>query len=733
MTAHLNLVGGNVPARQQGLRKSLSGFFVASAFVATLGSVQAQEVVSAAGGELDVPVIETSEVTPSRSAGRSMVAKMEAARSKGKAEDPVQVSGEAGVPVVEGKVEAKSGPAMQSLLEPQVKPVPGSAVDAAGGDLKMDVPVIPEVLSAPAAGAVVSPAWSGGASGPKVGLGQSVAKVNREGLDTEAGREMSGQPFVGPVVVADSPEEGTAEGELPTWSDGYFPTLDDKVYLGDAEAMRGMPLNQYGPDFRAQIASGMVPYDDADATFYDRYASFFDPLDSALGFMRPQEANVFEFEQLDGAFTSFDARWPYFTTTLDPDKAHFKLGLLYLDVMSIGAGVVWSDYDGPQQFAPGEEDGWLGYASMNLRAYLRLTERFFVSASGRIIYLPGINEVGFRLGAGDGGLGAHVKFGYEMEVGNWDVFFYDFFRAYHYANLYSSADAEAIEQAGRYRFGIADSVDRTDEFFNEGAGGFSNKLGVKAGSPFGENWRKEVEADHTDYWKGYDFDQHNRRDHFGAMVGYNGDVIPFSPYARYDVDSYDGFDSHFHRVYGGIRGRISENVVLTGGAGYFWSVDRDPDHDSILWDIGLVHRINSRARHGIHAGQNFFTNDLIDEYTLAEYLRYNFAYSFSSRLRGDLFAQWSTHEGVSSFGGGSQEQYGAGLSYFPWDYTHLRASIYQQRSHRDYTDDIDQRLIIKAESNHRIFSRTTLEFFYKFEDAERFDEHMSGAEIQRHF
>ncbi|MBL9151149.1 MAG: hypothetical protein JNK37_01620 [Verrucomicrobiales bacterium] len=694
-----------------------------------------------AGASFDVPFIETSEVPVSASAAprRSMVAKMEQARSKGDVAEPEKVVPEAALGEVEKKAEpavpvapptAVSAAPVQSAA-PLMGPESPAAVASPNSEngASMDVPVFSELLNT---SEVAAPAWGAGSEVkvPKErrSLGSLVSSSNQS--------QVASQPHVHQVVVVDSPEEGTQEGEVPTWSDGYFPTLDDKIYLGDRETMRGAFRNQIGPDFRSQVAAGMVgvPYDEEPDSFYDRNAFFYGPLDSFLGYMRPEYGgNVYEFEHLNGAFTSFDARWPYFTTTLDPDKAHFKAGPLYLDVLSIGAGVVWSDYDGPRQFEPGEEDGWLGYTSMNLRAYLRLTERFFISASGRIIYLPGVNEVGFRVGAGDGGLGAHVKFGYDFEVGNWDVFVYDLFRAFHYANLYSSADAEAIESAGRYRFGIADAVDRTDEFFNHDAGGFSNIVGIKAASPFGSNWRKEVEADHTDYWNGYDFSQHNRRDHLGAMVGYTGDRIPFSPYARYDVDSFDGFDSHFHRVYGGIRGRISENVVMTGGAGYFWSMDRNPDHDSILWDLGLVHRINSRARHSIHGGQNFFTNDLIAEYTLAEYLRYNFAYSFSTRLRGDLFAQWSTHEGVSSFGGGSQEQYGAGVSYFPWDYTHLRASIYQQRSHRSYTDDVDQRLVIKAESNHRLWSRTTLELFYKFEDAERFDEHMTGAEIQRHF
>ncbi|MCB1078092.1 MAG: hypothetical protein KDM64_09730, partial [Verrucomicrobiae bacterium] len=201
----------------------------------------------------------------------------------------------------------------------------------------------------------------------------------------------------------------------------------------------------------------------------------------------------------------------------------------------------------------------------------------------------------------------------------------------------------------------------------------------------------------------------------------------------YDVDTYDGFDSSFHRVYSGIRGRISENVTLKAGGGYLWSIDRNPDHDSLLWDVGLSHRINSRARHGIFAGQNFFTSDLFDEYTLAEYLRYEFAYSFTSRLRGDLFAQWSTHEGIEDYGGGDREIYGAGLSYFPLDYTHLRASIYDQRTHRNFTDDVQERLIIKAELDQRLWSRTSLEMFYRFEDAETFDEHLTGAEIKRHF
>ncbi|MCB1093613.1 MAG: hypothetical protein KDL87_18890, partial [Verrucomicrobiae bacterium] len=189
-----------------------------------LGGVAQLKGQDVDGGRLDIPLIETSEVVTEKAAPRSIVAKMEEVRSKGRAEDEAKSADDSivvpseGAPSQEG---VKEGPSLQSLFGPSGKASSevGQVVpDAVEDDLRMDVPVFPEVMNQ--GSGAESVAWAGAASGAasasvvsRSGIGAGVARANR-GMDP-----VSAQPFVGPVVIADSPDGG--ETYVTTWNDGY--------------------------------------------------------------------------------------------------------------------------------------------------------------------------------------------------------------------------------------------------------------------------------------------------------------------------------------------------------------------------------------------------------------------------------------------------------------------------------------------------------------------------------
>lgn len=540
-------------------------------------------------------------------------------------------------------------------------------------------------------------------------------------------------------VVDEEPasvEPGYGGVRQETWNNGYFPTRSDSYYLGDVDYPRS---NYVDPDVRSLTATGLFPYEDPDVSFYERYPGIFRPIDRGLGMFTTHEGLVLEGERFDQFSIGLDSNMPMFTRMYDPNRAHIKAGPLFFDLMSLGGGILYSDYDGPEVFAPGEEDGWLSFLELQMRVALRISDSLFINASARLIYLPGTNEVGLLPGIGFGPHGV-AFINYQAEWGEWDIRLYDEFRGYIGGDLFYIDDA--YERRGRYSFGFPDTTTDRD-FFDGDYVTWANQIGVEASRPIGYDWRLWLEADHSDYWRDYHFTDHTHREHIGALLGYNGSVIPFAPYFRYDGDSTDHFDSMYHRVYVGGRGRLTENVRIDGRTGYLWSQGRDPDQDSWLWDLGLTHDISERAWHSIRGGQDYFTDDFSDESALANYLRYDFNYRFTRELYGTAFAQWSEDEILSDSSrgfkrlrvGGEQDRelYGARLSFRPGRYTLVTTGAAFERTHFTETDGVLERDIYHARLSQQISSRVNLWFRYQFEDTTLFDEHLYSAGIRRYF
>lgn len=547
--------------------------------------------------------------------------------------------------------------------------------------------------------------------------------------------------------LAPSSSSGATSSKVDTWSSGYFPTVREKQLLGGDYSRSGGYTgpggyggagSNRGPDFPMQSATGLYQYDqpylDNERAFYDRYPGVFKPLERGLGFFSDHDAFVVSTPgpYSNGTFVA-DGSFDLFTRDFDPDRAHVKVGTFYLDFLSMGAGVMYSDYDGVERFRRGEEDGWLGFVELSLRSYFQITDNFYLSAAGTVIYLPVKNRLGFRLGTGGEPTG-FMRLNYEDEWGPWDLLVYDEVGVHPGFDIFHDQGTGAYQRAGRYYYGFQDT-DRSGDFFSEDSAYLSNVAAAEASRPVGTEWRLWLDADRRDSWRFSDFSEHTANDRAGALLGYEGIRIPFSPFVEYDVYARDNYRSYYHTVYGGIRGRITENLSMRSRTGYLWSVNSDPERDTWLWEAGLDHNLTERTRQSVFGGQDFVTNDLTGESGVSNFINYTIQHQITERLRGSAFFQYSDDDGFDGSFSGDRELYSASLSYDVGDFSNILGTVAYERRNSDGegSGGDEEKLLYRIAFTHRLLSRTTFWAFYEFEDANLFDEHLYALGLRVYF
>ena len=581
------------------------------------------------------------------------------------------------------------------------------AVSGSGGNEMDGVPEALSKVESSTNGSAGDLAWSEGAA------------------DDKSGADAGDEPYVDERPRYDEAYEDS-------WVGGYYPTEEDTYYLGgDYPRSLGSRIAG-GPDGRVIHAQGIFPYDDVDESFYDRNDYIFGPVERGLSFFAEHDAMMLESSRLSGSSIVLDGRFPVFTRRFEPSRAHVKAGPLYLDFQSIGAGVLYSDYSGPAEFKPGQEDGWLSYLEFRPRAYLHFTDKFFLSASANLIYLPGENKLGFNYDD-FAAPSTYMMANWQGRIRDWDFMLYDRFGVYLPLTLQASLTEEALDVAGRYRFGFLDR--RPSSGLNVGDSfRIGNTVGGRASRVLGSErqWRLHLSAARVDFWRN-NFEDHGQRHNFGALVGYEGAALPFSPFASYQMRTSE-FDQLVHRTKIGVRGRLSENVSFISTAGYGWTTGGARDRDSFLWDVALRHHISSSTTHGVRYGQDYFANDFSDDEVFAEFLSYDISHRITERLQARAYAQWSLKEEYPEDGGDTERDrdlYGGTLTYRPLDYTQLTAGAAYQDT--DYENTDRERWLVFATANQKIFSRTTLWFRYQFEETDVFDEHLYMTGVRRYF
>jgi hypothetical protein len=521
---------------------------------------------------------------------------------------------------------------------------------------------------------------------------------------------------------------------------GYFPTSADLALLGDKDYPR-ISFTQEGPDARSQIASDIFMYESVEQDFYTRNREAFAPVNRVLGVFTPHKTFTMELPNAPLAGMSFDGNFPIFTRAYQPENAHLKAGPLAFDLLWIGTGALWSDYNGPINFPDGGEDGWISFIDLAVRGTLRFTDTLYLSFNANLIYLPGSNEVAFRMMNNSAPTAAFELF-YQKRLGTWDLLFFDRFLGRPGIDVFSELMEGGIDRAGRYQFGFYDPGNRVDFFANEFVW-FVNQVAGRASSMVGgSDWRFQAEADHFDFWRSFDFENHNTRDSLGLLLGYEGNKIPFAPVLSYRVSTFDQFDSFFHRLQLQLKGRITENINATATGGYIWSSGFQPALSSGLWQLGLNHQYSQRGNHGINVGQQLLEDPFSPEVLFTTYYRYFINYQLAQRLNASAYAQLSDGERIVSrdprIGVGAVNFYtvGGSLTFQPFDFTQIVGSLAYQRTEQGDVMGESERWLYRLQLMQRLASRLTLQAMYQYDDFDggiSFDEHLVSLSLRWYF
>ncbi len=516
--------------------------------------------------------------------------------------------------------------------------------------------------------------------------------------------------------------------------EGFFPTKTDTLLLsGDLLGTADYPRSRAhlhseagGPDLST---TGIWKYDNPTENFYQRRSNFFKPIDSALGFLSPRESITIESDDSSQFNLSIDPGLPL-TRKFDPDLAHLKVGPFYCDLLSVSAKALYSDYQSETRKLH-HEDGTLSIFELTGRSYARLTDDLYFSLAATLYYLPGNNKWGVDLG---GRNRSYARLNWSRKIDIWDVHMYDEFKVLHRSNdLLDPMEVDEIEIAGRYRFGRTDNS-RVNGYFDPDGLIYSNVIALQAMRPLGNHWSFWAKLDHTDFWKTSRFVDRHSRDRAQFMLAHEGDDLAFPPFVTYDVRTRDHFDSLQHQVWLGTKGRLAENLRGTSRVGYYWDQGEFSKRrvESLLYEGGLTHEINSSTRHSLYGGL-IYDDDMYGEDGLYRYARYSISHSFNTRLMARAFTGIQNRRDDMD-----NDRWNAGihLTAHATDYIHLTLMARYESNSRQSMTEWD-RWVYRTGLKYRIMSRLHLELSYQYEDLNRqnggFTEHFFYAGIKKTF
>jgi hypothetical protein len=519
---------------------------------------------------------------------------------------------------------------------------------------------------------------------------------------------------------------------------GYYPTASDLFLLGDQDYPR-RSFTQEGPDASSQLASDIFMYESGEQDFYARNREMFDPINRVLGVFTPQKAFTAEFSALPLSGIALDGGFPIFTRTFEPRNAHLKLGPLAFDLIWLGAGALWSDFNGVNNFPAGQEDGWISFLEVAVRGNLQITDTIHLSWLANLVYLPGTNEIALS-SLNNGFPNVALDLFFQRRVGTWDILLSDRFYARPGLDLFAELAVDGFDRSGRYQFGFYGREGQINTYDTRNVW-LTNEISAKATTMIPEaDWRFWLNLQHLDFWQSFDFDDHQSRDTLEALLGYEGNSIPFAPSLSYTVSTFDQFESFWHRVQLMFNGRLTENIQASAMGGYLWTSNLDPQQVNYLWSLGLTHQFSQKGSHAINVGQNLFEDPFSPEVQFATYYRYNIDYQLAKKLTAGAYVQYSDGEFIVSTarrGTGDFETYlvGATLQFQPFDFTRITGLLAYEDGEFDNAAPYD-RWVYRVMLTQQLASRLTLETLYQFEDFKGvadFNEHLVSMSLRWYF
>lgn len=344
-----------------------------------------------------------------------------------------------------------------------------------------------------------------------------------------------------------------------------------------------------------------------------------------------------------------------------------RFGPFWLTNVIGGAATIYNDVQGN---VPGStlntanNDNWAGMLWLGATMTTYVTDRFALTFSPWMYYLPLEGTIGWAAGSGFLGLNSFIapqsmlNVGFHLPIGRWDISFYDQFQAFFVQDNFLSenffvgaqaTDMEPLDVAGRFQFGgfgpqyldmtgdtrlrSNDQLFRSDRFFFRNNAVFSANTMIGASTSF------------TGYYGRYDF-WNDDMEHLGSWDSAGALIAEtegnFRPFAAYQSTSDDAWSSSYHTALVGAAFRANPQITGYAKAGYLWAVsgDESTDADSWLGVAGLRHQISPYTSHSLEGGRGV-TDPEFNARTRSDYVSYMINQILGPRLNVSLFAMYA--------------------------------------------------------------------------------------------
>lgn len=304
-----------------------------------------------------------------------------------------------------------------------------------------------------------------------------------------------------------------------------------------------------------------------------------------------------------GAMTGFSV----FGFVGKPEDAELRLGNFYLDIISLGGSVLWSDNINIVEV--GKQSDEIAVVRLRLAVMYQINEVMRLSAVGTAVWLPFKSEVGFTDPLADYNYSLaplfQTQFNYDIPFNKVDVQMIESFTVqsggFGTGRSFDLLDRQAGEledTAGRYNFRDIQSQGPTDRRFRS-APAYRNLIGVNVSTLLPTVTRFTAGYAHENIWQQRDsLGQQSSSDVFTGELRSERENLRFKPYfshsARHQNNRF-GYDAASR---GGFIGPITPYLQLRAEMGYFLAGDESAE--AYTWFVGLVHRPRERMEHELN-------------------------------------------------------------------------------------------------------------------------------------
>jgi hypothetical protein len=348
----------------------------------------------------------------------------------------------------------------------------------------------------------------------------------------------------------------------------------------------------------------------------------------------------------------------------------YKMGPFYVDNITAGAGLIYSDYQGLSPYGGFSgvqgSDNWAMIVGLSARVSFNISDRFAFTASPFVYWLPFTNQVGWAVGfpgyalfGGQIAPRALFETAYRIPIeGGHELAFTDRFSAvFLQSSLLNESmlyqlnfmDTTPLDRAGRYQFGTGSvpfdstanpNFSLNNRPFSSDRFLYQNQLGASLRSRLSEDVYSNVYFNRYDWWN-KNFDHLNAWDVFGAVLMKRGAFL--SPYVMYEANIQEQTHVDYQQALVGVNANINTNTVAYAQAGWLWShsgvAGTAQSSDTWIAQAGMRQRIGPYTVHGIDAGRMPFQGGFGGARYVSDFVRYYVSQQLGARISSNFYIE----------------------------------------------------------------------------------------------